>query len=190
MESQNGIQYEVISKSIPETPFLVTEMRLGLKKTTAVTAIGHIEFDTDSEGNYTNEHYTIRQVGTQLTPNDDAVVTDEAVEVPVSHEVAVDIINGEVNPDTVVAPVEEAVVTDEAVEVPVSHEVAVDIINGEVNPDTVVAPVEEAVVTDEAVEVPVSHEVAVDIINGEVNPDTVVAPVEEAVAPVETEAVV
>lgn len=117
MESSNGIQYEVISNSIPETPFLVKEMILGLKHTTAVTAIGNIEFETDGNGNYKNEHYTIRQVGTQLTPNDDGVVTDMGTEVPVTHDVAVDIINGEVNPDTVGSPTEvisEAPVTENA----------------------------------------------------------------------------
>lgn len=107
----NEIQYEVISTSTPETPFLVTEMQFGNDKVTAVTAVGNIEFVHDGAGNFTNnEHYVIRRVGTQLTPNDDGVVTDMGTEVPVSHETAVDIINGEVNPDTVAAeaPVEAA----------------------------------------------------------------------------------
>lgn len=98
----NEIRYEIISKSDTMTPFLVNEMIIEHNRTVAVTAIGNIDFTNDGAGNYFNENYVIRQVGTQLTPNDDGVVTDAGVEVAVPHDVAVDIINGEVNPDTIV----------------------------------------------------------------------------------------
>lgn len=54
-----------------------------------------------NQGNLLNEKYAIRQVGTQLTPNSDGVVTDEGTEVAISQETRADIQEGTVNPDTI-----------------------------------------------------------------------------------------
>lgn len=104
----SAIQYEVINL---ETGVVspVTEMVIGNTEDqyTDVTFFENGEdkvvrfTNTGNEGNLLNDKYAIRQVGTQLTPNVDGVVTDEGVEVPVSQETRAEIQAGTVDPDTI-----------------------------------------------------------------------------------------
>ena len=104
----SAIQYEVINLETQEVS-QVTDTLIGNtdEQFTDVTFFENGEdkvvifSNIGNEGNLLNDKYTIRQVGTQLTPNSDGVVTDEGVEVAVSQETRAEIQAGNVDPDTI-----------------------------------------------------------------------------------------
>lgn len=103
MES-NEIKYEIIKKSDPNFIIPVDSMSFGDGIVTATTSIGDVVFANPlKDGNLENSEWVIRQIGTQLTPNDDGVVSDLGVEVPISPTVASEISAGTTNPDEVVS---------------------------------------------------------------------------------------
>lgn len=62
--------------------------------------------EDDGTLNLEDDLWTIRQVGTQLTPNNDGIVSDEGKEYPIAPETASDISMGRVSADEVEAKVE------------------------------------------------------------------------------------
>ena len=109
MSNDNSTQYEVVNKDTGEVS-PVYDMVMGdgyveVKVQQEGGAIG-LRFDNImKDGNLvdnddSNDHFVIRQVGTQLTPNNDGVITDKGDEISISQNTRKDIDEGKINPDT------------------------------------------------------------------------------------------
>ncbi len=100
------VEYEVINKEnkeiSPVTDFVMGQDFVEVTKGKGSEAEEKIVFSNEGQkGNLLNDTYVIRQVGTQLTPNGEGVVSDEGEIKAISQETRADIDNGEVNPDNV-----------------------------------------------------------------------------------------
>lgn len=86
------IKYELINKTTAEV-YPVTGLSFGDGEVTAAAeGIENVVFSNiNKDGNLENDVYSIRQIGTHLSPNNDGVVTDAGLEVPVTPEQASEI---------------------------------------------------------------------------------------------------
>lgn len=100
--------YEVIEKATGIMT-ITSDMTLGSDYVEVTINKGYegekvVRFSNENQqGNLLNDDYSIRQVGDQLTPNNDGVVTDEGIEVPISQETRKDIQDGVIDPDSIKA---------------------------------------------------------------------------------------
>lgn len=107
INKQTGATYPVEALSIGDTVTCTvviegTRQTLGFRNT---LRDGNLAED-DGTLNLEDDLWTIRQVGTQLTPNNDGIVSDEGKEYPIAPETASDISMGRVSADEVEAKVE------------------------------------------------------------------------------------
>ena len=96
---QEQVQYEVINKLTgeisPVSDMIFGEGYVDVTIGTVSGVVGVRFQNPNKDGNlvHENDQWAIRQVGTDLTPNDDGVVSDGGVETPISPEQASQIMN-------------------------------------------------------------------------------------------------
>lgn len=100
------VEYEVINKVTkeisPVSNFVMGQDFVEVTKNAGTEGEEVLHFSNEGQkGNLLHEEYVIRQVGSQLSPNGEAVVSDEGEIKPITQETRAEIDNGEVNPDTI-----------------------------------------------------------------------------------------
>lgn len=133
-------QYEIVNKRTQEvTPIETLTFLDRFVEVTTNTSSGLIgmrfPFTRDENGvadiSPEGDYFSIREVGTQIAPNQDAIVSDEGAEVPVKPDMVADIEAGKVNADDVA----DGKVDENGNAVVVTNDTANDTATDTTNPD-------------------------------------------------------